>query len=99
MALKAFSKTVTSAGTAEALKAAATPASSFVIRAMENNSGAVYVGDSAVAAGNSGKLERRAALTFGGDQSVGEIDLNAIYVDAGTSSDGVDVWYLDGSPT
>ena len=99
MALKAFSKLVASAGTAVALKAAATPASSFIIRAMEDNAGPVYVGDSEVAAGNSGKLEPRAALTFGGDQSVGEIDLNAIYVDAGSAADGVDVWYLDGSPT
>jgi len=99
MALIAFSKTVTSAGTAEALKAAATPASGLIIRAMEDNGGPVYVGDSAVAAGNSGKLKANDALTFGGDQSIGEVDLSVIYVDAGTSGEGVDVWYMDGSPT
>ena len=98
MALKAFTKTVSSASTAEALKSSATLASSVIVRAMEDNAGAVYVGDSAVSS-SDGAIEPKASISFGGDGNVAMIDLNAIYVDAANSSDGVDVWYIDGSST
>jgi len=94
---RSFTKTVTSAGTAEALKSSSTLASSFVIRGMENNSGNVFLGDSTVSSA-TGALEPRAAITFGGDRNIGTVDLNDIYVDAANNSDGVDVWYMDSTP-
>jgi hypothetical protein len=91
--LKTGSKTVSSAGTAVALVASATPCSSFIIRAMENNAGAVYLGDSTVSSSN-GKVEPRASIAFGGDQNTGVVDLLNIYVDADNAGDGVDFWYI-----
>jgi len=95
--LKTLTKTVSSAGTAEALSSSTLLASSFIIRAMEDNTGAVYVGDSTVD-NTSGKLEPRASISFGGNANIGLADLASIYVDAGNNDDGVDVWYMDESP-
>ena len=94
MALKSSSTTVTSAGTAVQLSTTSTLVSSIIIRAMEDNSGAVYIGDSTVSS-STGKIEPRTSISFSGDQNTGTLNLNAIYVDSGTSSDGVDFWYTE----
>jgi len=93
MAIVATTKTVTSAGTAEALTSSSVLASSVIIRAMEDNTGYVYVGDSTVSS-STGALEQRTTIAFGGDNNVGTIDLADVYVDADTNGDGVDIWYV-----
>ena len=70
--------------------------SSVIIRAMENNAAAVYVGDSTVSSSNSGKLLARDSITFSGDRNCGLIDLANVYLDCDTgNTDGVDIWYID----
>lgn len=75
-------KTVTTAGTAEAL-ADSTPVKSVVIKALYSNTGKVYVGDSSVSSSNGFELEAGDAIAI-------EIDnLNKIYIDADNSGEGV----------
>lgn len=93
MALKSLSKTVTTAGTQVAL-ATSTNASSIIIRAMENNGGAVYIGDSTVS-NTTGKLSPRDSISWESDRNRGLLDLADIYVDSDVDGDGVDVWYVE----
>ena len=92
MALKTATKTVASAGTAERIVSTATKVSSYVIRAMEDNTTNVYIGDSAVA-NTAPDMQPGEALSWAGERGETE-DLNQIFVDSDTSSEGVDVWYI-----
>jgi hypothetical protein len=77
-------KTVSSAGTAEALVGSSTDLLHGVtIKALAGNSGNVYVGDSDVSSANGMELEAGDFLFL----SVG--DLADVYVDVATNGDGV----------
>lgn len=75
-------KTVTTAGTAEAL-AASTAVKSVVIRALLSNTGVIYVGDSSVSSSNGIELQAGDAITIEID------DLAKVYLDASVSGEGV----------
>ena len=75
-------KTVTTAGTAEAL-ASSTAVKSVVIKALYSNTGKVYVGDSSVGSGNGFELEPGDAVGIEID------DLSKIYIDVEVSGEGV----------
>lgn len=87
-ALKGGAKTVTSAGTAEALSATDLQILSVVIKAKAGNTGTIYVGDSAVSSS--------AGFALAASESVSvEIDnLAKVFIDAGTSNDGVTFLYV-----
>ena len=86
-------KAVTSAGTAEALSATSIPVVEVVIQAELDNTGNVYVGGSTVSSTSGVELEPGASLTFGNIQKNEWFNLNEIYIDAATSSDGVKFTY------
>lgn len=88
-------KVVAAAGTPEALTASAKRVYSVVIQAEEDNSGDIVVGGAGVdetAATRTGTLlTAGSAVTLdgGGDSNGGWLDLSKIFIDAGTSGDGV----------
>ena len=75
-------KTVTTAGTAEAL-ASSTAVKSVVKKALYSNTGKVYVGNSSVGSGNGFELEPGDAVGIEID------DLSKIYIDVEVSGEGV----------
>lgn len=76
-------KTVTAAGTAEALASSQALLSGVYIKALAGNTGAVYVGNSAVAAATGFVLAA-------GDLVFLEIDdLATVYIDAAENGEGV----------
>lgn len=83
-------KTVTTAGTAEPLVASSTPITGkVVIRALDGNTGAVYIGDDGVDSTNGYTLE-----VSGSNRSDAEVEfhiknLNLVYLDVGVNGDGV----------
>lgn len=80
-------KTVTSAGTAEAL-ASSTSSASVTIRALGTNTGQVYVGDSGVDSTNGYQLDA-------GDTVSLDIDnVSDVYIDVDTSTEGVTYLYV-----
>ena len=93
----AFRKTVASAGTAEPLSASKLLTPSFVIRALADNTNNVYVGDSTVDSTDgmflaaSESNEKAARFTRYGVHKFW--DLNKVYIDVDTSSEGVIVEY------
>lgn len=85
-------KTVTTAGTHEALVASSTPAKVVIIQAQTDNTSGVAVGgnevDATVATGNG-------ILLYAGDSIVLEVDdLIDVYVDALVSGEGVRYTYM-----
>ena len=87
MSLPIGSVTVTSAGTAVAVATSGNAVSAVSFRARADNTGAVYVGDSAVDSSNGYRLEPGDELNLSFRET---IDLRRFFVDADTSSDGVD---------
>lgn len=75
-------KTVSSAGTAEAI-AASTPVNGVIIQALSDNVGNVYVGDSSVDSSNGMELQPGQATSVAID------NLSKVYVDADNNDDGV----------
>ena len=75
-------KTITTAGTAEAL-ASSTAVKSVVIKALYSNTGKVYVGNSSVSSSNGVELEAGDAIGIDID------NLNKIYIDADNDGEGV----------
>ena len=75
-------KTVTTAGTAEAL-ASSTAVKSVVIKALYSNTGKVYVGNSSVSSANGIELEAGDAIGIDID------DLSKIYIDVDNNGEGV----------
>ena len=76
-------KTVSSAGTAEALGASTSLESGIKIKALADNTGTIYVGDSDVDSSSGFELAA-------GEEVFIEIDdLAKVYVDASSSGDGV----------
>ena len=76
-------KNVASAGTAEPLAATATKIISVTVKAKRGNTGNIYVGDSGVSSANGFILTRGEAISLDID------DLNKVYIDADTTSEGV----------
>jgi len=93
MAFKSLSKTVTSAGTQVAL-ASSTKVSSLVMKAMETNTGLIFLGDSTVSS-STGGLTASQAISWESDNNRGLLDLADIYVDSAVSGEGVDIWYVE----
>jgi hypothetical protein len=94
---KQLVKNVTTAGTREALVSSPTLVINFCIQAKAGNTGVVYIGTSEVSssayavrltAGNSYSVEMP---VIGGHAM--EVDLSELYLDVGTSGDGVTVAY------
>lgn len=85
-------KTVTTAGTAEAL-AGSTPCKKVVITAMIANTGNIAIGGSTVVALEA---NRRGALLMAGGSVAIEIDnLSKIYIDSEVNGEGVNFYYLN----
>lgn len=95
--VKSFRKTVGVAGTAEPLSSTKLLAVSFVIRALKNNTGDIYVGDSSVDSTNgmwldAGEANEKSPRTtkYGIHQ---QWDLSKVYIDAEVNGEGVVVEY------
>ena len=82
-------KTVTAAGTAEAL-ASTQRVRSLTIVAKDNNTGRIYVGGSDVASTTNRGLQAGDVLTH--TSAGGWLDLADVYVDADVSGEGVDFY-------
>lgn len=95
-------KTVTAAGTQEALSATPLLCTSVLIQALPGNTNKVYVGDSSVSSAlNMATLSASQVVTFSGTSlgnDSGLIDLSALYVDVDTNGEGVNVGYLTLAP-
>jgi len=85
-------KTVSTAGSAEALASSSTPVSYIIITAETNNSGVIAVGASTVVA--SVGTRRGAPLGAGDSISLGAVDLADVYLDTTVNGDGVTYLYL-----
>ena len=85
------SKTVTAAGTAEALASVKTMCAWVVIQPMSDNTNNVYIGDSTVSSSDGVWLDNDLgqSLTLPQAGVPLYIDLNLVYVDADTSGEGV----------
>ena len=97
-----INKTVTTAGTAEALSASTLNVISYSIQAKSANTDNIFVGDSSVsstvhgtvlAAGQSESVD---TSVMGSPASVEDarMDLNAVYIDSAVNGEGVSVTYL-----
>jgi hypothetical protein len=93
--MKGIKKTVTAAGTAEALSSDSVVASSLMIRAMKANTGAVFIGHYGVSSADNDGLEASDTLSWDGDLDVTGLDLADIYVDAAVNGEGVNIWYVE----
>lgn len=82
-------KTVSAAGTAEALWSGSQRVKSLVVTAKAGNAGQVYVGGSDVASTTNDGLAPGDTLLV---PAVNWLDLADIYVDVDTSSEGVDFY-------
>ncbi len=88
-------KAVTTSGTAVPLVATATDAQSIFVQAKTGNTGAIYLGDSAVDKASSKQITllQSQAVTFGQDGGY-KLDVNEFYIDADNNNDGVDFVYM-----
>ncbi len=95
-ALVAYQKTVTAAGTAEALEASTKLVYKVKLKALSTNTDLVYVGDSTVAAATGFSLAAGVELSLtdliGSSEDV--MDLSKIYIDSAVSGEGVSVVYF-----
>lgn len=76
-------KTVTTAGTAEAIVGSSTSCEGVVLQALSSNTGLVYVGDSSVSSSNGMELQPGQATGLAID------NLNKVYVDSAENGDGI----------
>ena len=91
--LTAKEKTVTTAGTAEPLLVEAeTRVSALTIIAKAGNAGQVYVNDYSVDNAVNDGLDAGESLIMKTDE--GWFDLSHIFIDVGTSGEGVDFYYV-----
>lgn len=97
--LSHFRKFVTTAGTREQLTTAGLHVQAVNIQAESDNTGRVFVGDSTVSSSNCfASLGAGSAATISGaDFGLADamIDLSSIWLDVGTSTDGVFVGYVE----
>lgn len=85
------SKTVTAAGTAEALDTTNTLFSAVLLVAKAANTGQVYVGGSDVDSSTNAGLDAGDSLEIEPSRGKG-VDLSAIFIDVDTSAEGVDFY-------
>lgn len=85
-------KTVTAAGTAEALESSENVVTFVIITAETNNTGIITVGASTVVAAVA--TRRGTPLNAGDSISLGGVDLNEVYLDTTVSGDGVTYLYI-----
>ena len=88
-------KTVATAGTAEGLIAAKTMVSSVVVRAEDDNTGNIFVGNSQVD-NTEGPLGPGDTWKKTGDQINGTVtlfNLAQVFIDAAVNGEGVEFWY------
>lgn len=88
--LASLRETVDEAGTAQPLSATSIEAYGVTIKALADNTGDIYVGDSNVSSTNGFVLDAGEELTL---KPGGWVELNQIYIDAGTTDDGVSAIY------
>ena len=84
-------KTVTAAGTAEALVAAARRVYSVLVKAKIGNTGQVYLGGSDVASGTNDGLDPGESVSLAARTA---FDLADLFVDVDTSGEGVDFYAM-----
>ncbi len=82
-------KTVSAAGTAEALSSTSQRVKALTLTAKAGNTGQVYIGGSDVAAATNDGLAAGDTLEI---PAVNWLDLNDIYLDADTNGEGVDFY-------
>ena len=87
-------KTVTTAGTREPLASGINPVLSVTIKALRGNAGKAYVGDHTVSSSVGFVLDAGESLDLATDDPKKPIDLTQIYLDVGTSGEGVSYIYL-----
>jgi hypothetical protein len=85
-------KTVTTPGTAVPLSATSVPARQVVITAFDGNAGVIVVGGSTVVA--TGATRRGTPLWERDSMTIDVIDLNQVYIDATTATEGVSFTYI-----
>lgn len=84
-------KTVTAAGTAEALSSSTRLGRSLTLVAMDNNTGRIFVGGSTVSSSTHRGMLAGDSLTISNPSK--SFDLTKIYIDSSVSGEGVD-YYL-----
>ena len=98
MKLRHFMKTVAAAGTAERLTESNIDVLAVSIQAETSNTGVIYVGDEEVSATDYGASLSGSDSFSASSVSLGiapsRISLKDIWLDAGTSTDGVSVTYF-----
>ena len=82
-------KTVTAAGTSEALSSTSQRVKSLSVIAKADNTGQVYIGGSDVASTTNGGLAPGDSLII---PAVNWLDLNDVYIDVDVSGDGIDFY-------
>lgn len=87
-------KAVTTAGTAERLSATSIAATSIIIRALDDNTGTVFIGDSDVGSGRGDRLTAGQPLSFEAADG-GFFDLREIWVDVAVDGEGVSILYAE----
>lgn len=89
------SKTVTTAGTAEALVASETLRTMLYVRAKSTNTGDIYLGDSAVDKTTSQQIVLDASQEITIEAPAGYcLDINEFYIDSSVNDEGVDFLYV-----
>lgn len=84
-----FHKTVTTAGSAEQLITASTPCKSVIVKALETNTGNIYVGFSGVDSTNGIDIGSGSAVNI----SINNVNL--LYIDSDNNGEGVSVIYIN----
>jgi hypothetical protein len=96
--VKSLKKTVTAAGTAEALSATTLKVSRCKIKALKSNTDLIYLGDSSVDSTTGYELNAEDEISFtdlldNPDQNC--VDLAAVFIDSAVNGEGVAVIYVD----
>lgn len=91
--IKSLAKTVTTAGTAEALSSSSVHVAAITIVANAANTGNIFVGDLNVSSANSPPLAGTETLVVSREFERGPGDLALIWIDASVNGEGVKVWY------
>ena len=87
-------KTVATAGTREPLITGDAKVLSVTIKALRANAGKVYVGDVSVSSTVGFELDAGDSVDLATDDPSKPIDLTTIYLDVGTSGEGVTFIYV-----
>lgn len=89
--VKSFVETVDASGTAQTLFATQLEVAKAIIKAQSDNTGNIFVGGSDVSSTTGYVLDAGEKVILEPPQ--GYVDLSQVYIDAGTTGDGVEVIY------